>query len=73
MIQVTFDYQAETAYLYISNSPAESTLRVSRSTNVDLGADGSIVGIEFLDVTPELRKALLATVAKSTYHVNSDL
>jgi uncharacterized protein YuzE len=72
MIKANFDYAEEIAYLHISDKKPVTSLRVSRSVDLELDQDGSIVAIKFLDVTPELSKALITTTSKTLYRTGFD-
>jgi uncharacterized protein YuzE len=72
MIKVDFDYAKEIAYLHISEKEPVTSLRASRSVDLELDQDGSIVTIKFLDVTPELSKALITTTSKTLYRTGFD-
>lgn len=53
-MRITYDRQAQAAYIYLSDALVITTRRISDVVLVDLDADANVVGIELLDVDPPL-------------------
>ena len=51
---LTYDAEANALYLRLSNHDVAETLELSRSTYLDVDADGAPVGFEILHADPEL-------------------
>ena len=57
MIKITFDKEADAAYIYLKDIlPGEvaETISLNDSVNIDLDKDGKTLGIEILDATKNL-------------------
>jgi excisionase family DNA binding protein len=50
-MKITYDRNADAAYLRISNHPIKETRQVSEDCNIDLDSKGRIAGIELLFVS----------------------
>jgi uncharacterized protein YuzE len=71
---VTFDGQADAAYIALGDGPVppgsvETTVHsiqapTGSEINLDFGADGRLIGIEVLNATEVLPKAMLAEAAE---------
>lgn len=49
-MRVTYDCQARAAYIYVSDALVLVTRQITDQCNIDLDADGRLVGIELIDV-----------------------
>ncbi|MBU0559641.1 MAG: DUF2283 domain-containing protein [Bacteroidetes bacterium] len=48
-MKVSYDQEADAAYIELSNKKPEGVIEVKEGVNLDVTADGIIVGIELLD------------------------
>ncbi|MFH0341046.1 MAG: DUF2283 domain-containing protein [Chromatiales bacterium] len=54
-MQLTYDLQNNIAYIRLREKTAEvETIHISEELNIDLAADGSVHGIEFLNANAQL-------------------
>jgi uncharacterized protein YuzE len=54
-MHVSYDRDANVAYIRLARKAGRvRTIRVSEDVNVDVGADGSVYGIELLDAKSQL-------------------
>lgn len=51
VLRIELDEVANAAYAQLRDEPVQSTREIGEQRIVDYGADGDIVGIEFLDVS----------------------
>ena len=61
-MKITFDADADAAYLYfkeIANGEVQNTISLNESVNIDLDAQGKVIGIEILDATKNLPQDLI--------------
>ncbi len=55
-MKLTYDPRYNVAYLSFQEKVAQvETIRLSESLNVDIGADGSVYGVELLNANEQLR------------------
>ena len=57
-MKVTYDSSANAAYIYLKERPEAvevTTLELSDEVNVDIAADGTVVGIELLDASAQMK------------------
>jgi len=57
---VTYDPEADAAYIYFSTGPVQESEEVSRGVVFDYDRDGCIIGMEVLGANKKLPAALLA-------------
>jgi uncharacterized protein YuzE len=50
-MKVTYDKDADAAYIQLSLVQPEGVIEVAEGINIDVSSDGRIVGIELLDAT----------------------
>jgi len=48
---ITYDREADALYVRLSGSPVAKTSSLDDFRMIDYSADGSVVGVEFIDVT----------------------
>lgn len=55
-MKLTYDPRSNVAYLSFQKKAAQvETIRLSESLNVDIGAEGSVYGVELLNANEQLR------------------
>jgi uncharacterized protein YuzE len=50
-MRVTYDPAADAPYVYVSDREVVETREVASNINIDLGAEGALIGIEILAVS----------------------
>jgi len=58
-VNITVDNQAQAAYIKFTNNTITKTVVVTDDLNVDLDAEGTIVGLEILSLTKDVNQAML--------------
>ena len=72
MIQLTYDKEADAAYIYFSNFPADRVektyscdpIEVNGMINLDFDGKGALIGIEVMDASKKLSKEILDQAKK---------
>ena len=63
-LKLTFDADANAAYLYFSSEKIIRTEEIRYDLNIDWDAQGCMVGMEFLDARKQIPSALLELADK---------
>lgn len=61
-MEITFDKQADTVYIELSNANFASNKKIDDKTIIDLDDKDNIIGIELLDVSKRIPKDFLSEV-----------
>ncbi len=61
-MKITYDKEADAAYIYLSDSLFSKNRIVNENTIIDLDKDGNVIGIELLYVSKNFPKNFLSNV-----------
>jgi len=60
-MKVTYDREVDAVYLSLSHLKPQGVIEVAEGINIDVTADGKIVGIELLDASEKVQLDTLLT------------